>query len=218
MERRAAIGLLLVLALSTSGCTQVVAGGPITFEASPATVQDGTLQEQGYQLGGSDTVQVNQTVDVPVVGERRVEITNHVRSYAKADVEGGTGEASGGGALVVLSTPQAQVAGQATNPLGRAPVEELVKRVGSRAGSQSDVEHVGTTSITVLGTDTDVEKFATTTERDGQTVETYVYVTRVAHGSDYVIAVGVLPQEFADAEEDAIHALIAGIEHAAGSE
>lgn len=217
MNRQLAIGVLLAVTVATSGCVQLATGGPVTFEASPATVDEAALQDAGYEAQDRDTFVVNRTVDVPVLGERRVEITNHVATYAGSVEENATAENASAGALIVLSTPQAKVAGQGTNPLGRAPLKELVSRLASRAGGeQSDVTHVGSESVTMLGTATTVEIFESTTQRDGRTVTTHVYVTRVAHGDDYVVAVGVVPEEFVDREEATILSLMGSVEHEGG--
>lgn len=215
MQRKVTIGLLLAITMATSGCVQAVTGGPIAFEASPASVSDDALQATGYEAGEQRAFTVNQTVNVPVLGEREVRVSNHLATYSRVDAGGETGNGSetSAGAFVVLSTPQAQVAGQGTNPLGRMPLKELVQQVAARAGgNQSDVKHVGTREITVLGTETAVEKFSSTTRAEGETVETFVYVTRVAHGEDYVVGVGILPKKFED-DEDALYKLMKGIEH-----
>lgn len=206
------MGLLLALTMATSGCVQAVTGGPIEFEASPATVDGGTLDGTGYELNNEDTVQVNETVEVPVAGERDVRITNHVRGYASSPPEEGSAENATVGAFFVLSTPQAQVAGQGTNPLGRVPLEELITRVASRADDDQEFEQVGTKEVEVLGTTATAETYATTMERQGQEVDTYVYVVRVAHEGDYVIAVGMTPQERGN-DEDGIYEMMRGLEH-----
>lgn len=214
MQRKVAIGVVLVVVLGTSGCVQAVTGGPIVFEASEAWVDDGTLQETGYELQEQDEFTIEETVDVPVVGEREIKITNHLASYGPAAAQGdASGEAEqAAGAFMVVSTPQAQVAGQGTNPLGRVPLKELLEQIGDRADDGSDVRHVGSQEITILGSESKVEKYSSTTQADGQEVETFVYVTRVGHGEDYVVGIGMVPQEFED-HEDAIFELMRGIDH-----
>lgn len=206
------MGLLLALTMATSGCVQAVTGGPLAFEASPATVDGGTLDGIGYELNSEDTVQVNETVEVPVIGERDVRITNHVRGYAASAPEAGSAEQDGVGAFLVLSTPQAQVAGQGTNPLGRVPLKQLVTRVSSQAENQEKLEQVGTNEVEVLGTTATAEKYATTMEMDGEEVDTHVYVVRVAHEGDYVIAVGITPQGQGN-DESSIYEMMRGLEH-----
>lgn len=217
MQRSVAIGLLLAVTVVTSGCVQAVTGGPIEFEATPASVSDDALRETGYRAESQEAFTVDRTVDLPVLGEREVRISNYMATYSRADVGdgGGNGSEESAGAVLVLSTPQAQVAGQGTNPLGRMPLKELVDQVAGRAGDQSDVKYVGDRDITVLGSETTVEKYSSTTEVEGETVETFVYVTRVGHGEDYVVGVGILPVEFED-DEDAIYRLLQGIEHDGG--
>lgn len=218
MDRRLAIGVLLALAMATSGCVQMVTGDTVTFEAEPASVNGEVLSANDYKLNDRNEVTVNRTVEVPVVGERDVEITNHVRAYSQA---GGESEAEGTDAkpvvMFVVSTPQAKVLGQAANPLGRMPLKELVTQVGSRAGSFDDLEQVGTEDVDTLGTTTTVEQYSTTVERDGVSAETFVYVTRVPHGEDYVITVAMVPEMFSE-EESAIYELVGGLEHDDGSD
>lgn len=212
MRRTAVFPLLLALTLVTSGCLGVVTGDPITFEASPAAVGgDSGGPTHGFELVNSSDFTVTQNVSVPVLGQRQVRITNHVASYAKTE---GEGQNASGAGIVLVSTPQAQVLGQATNPLGRVPLKELVERVGGRAGNQSEIRQVGTNELTVLGTTTTVEKYESTTRTKEGPVKTYVYVTRVPHDGDYIIAVGILPREFQDAES-AVYAAMTDIEHPA---
>jgi hypothetical protein len=212
MKRELAVGVLLALTMVTSGCVQAVTGGPVEFEASPATVGSGTLDSTGYELNSEDTVEVNETVEVPVVGERDVRITNHVRGYASPAPEEGSAESASVGAFLVLSTPQAQVAGQGTNPLGRVPLKELITRVASRADDSQEFEQVGTKDVETLGTTATAEKYSTTMEMEGERVDTYVYVVRVAHEGDYVIAVGMTPQDRGN-DESSIYEMMRGLEH-----
>lgn len=213
MNRQLAMGLVLAVVLVTSGCVQAVTGDTIVFEASPATVDGETLQRTGYTQQEADQVSVDRTVDVPALGERDVRIRNHVRVYAPLTEENETtDEEAVPGVLFVVSTPQAKVAGQGTNPLGRVPLEELITRVASRGDGFDDMEKVGTRDVDALDTTTTVEKYETTAEIEGETVETFVYVTRIPHGDDYVIAVAMLPTEFGD-EEGTIYELLRNLEH-----
>lgn len=217
MERRFVMAALLALTLVTSGCVQAVTGETITFEASPATVADGALSDSGYDLKEGDEVTVDRTVAVPVVGERDVRITNHVRVYGPAAAgEAVEDENVTPAVLFLVSTPQAKVAGQAVNPLGRVPLRELVTRVVSRGQGLDDLERVGSSEVDTLGTTTTVEQYSTTAELDGESVPTYVYVTRVAHGDDFVVAVSMLPQAFSD-EESTLYELLANVEHDDGA-
>jgi hypothetical protein len=218
MERKVAMGILLAVALVTSGCVQAVAGGTITFEATPATVNGQALDDTGYKLNDRDEATVERTVQVPALGERDVKITNHVRAYSPV---GGEAEAEQSDAdpvvMFAVSTPQAEVLGQAANPLGRVTLKELVTRVGSRAGSFGELQQEGTREVDTLGKSTTVEKYSTDVERQGRSVETFVYVTRVPHGDDYVIALALVPQPFAD-EEPNVYELVRNLEHDDGSD
>lgn len=209
MQRRrmlAAVPAVAVGAL-TAGCLDVITDDTLEYEAQPAAVDEAVANREGYELNERDEFVIDETGDIPVLGERRLLITNHIANYS---VGGMDTQVS---ALLVVSTPKAEVAGQGLNPLGRAPMEDLIERIGEREADQGEVESVEETEITVLGTDTEVGKFESTTEDEGgQEIDTYVYVTRVGHEGDYVIGVGILPQQL-EAEESAVYTMMEGIEH-----
>lgn len=218
MHRQLVVGVLFAVALVTSGCVQALTGDTIVFDASPASVNEETLQRTAYAQQEADRVALDRTVELPGLGERDVRILNHVRVYAPLSEENETtDEEAIPGVLFVVSTPQATVAGQGTNPLGRVPLEELITRVVSRGDGTEDLERVGTRDITTLGTATTVETYETTRQLDGQSVDTLVYVTRVPHGEDYVISVAMLPKQFED-EQGTIFERLGNLEHADGSD
>lgn len=212
MQRTLAIALLFALALVTGGCVQAVTGDTVTFEASPASVSDSVASDHNYRLDTRDTVRVTNTVDLPALGETDVRLTNHLVAYSRTDVQGEDAAENSAGAFLVVSTPKAEVAGQGTNPLGGVPTKQLVERFASRSGDQRDVEQVGSETIRMLDSTTEATKFSSTTRVNGQSVETFVYVARVAHGSDYVIAVAVIPRPFED-DEGAVYELMRAIGH-----
>ena len=293
MRRRELLATVPVVAVA--GCTEIVTDDRIEYEAEPAVVEPHVVDEQGYELEETDSMTIDEEVDLPVIGEREVAIANHVASYSKTEIDDATMEEVkeelaedvdpedvdaddvdlddidpedlddiddpddidledlddidldeidpedvdvdreevyaedadfGGleegeeamGLLLVLSTPKAEVAGQGINPIGRAPLDELVDRVSDMAAEDDeeevDLEHVESVEITVLGTETDVEKYESTLESDDDELEVFVYVTRVGHEGDYVVAVGALPK-LLEAEEPALFEMLAGIEHPA---
>jgi hypothetical protein len=189
---------------------------PIPARASPADVYERPLAANGFAENELDTVSLERTVELPVVGERDVTITNHVRAYGPESNES-AGENVTPAVMFLVSTPQAKVAGQGTNPLGRVPLEELVSRVASRGEGFDDMEKVGSRTIESLGTETTVEKYVTTATFEDESVETFVYVTRIPHGDDYVIAVAVLPKEF-DEDEETLYELMRNVDHDDGED
>jgi hypothetical protein len=212
MERRLAIGVLLAVAVATTGCVQAVAGGAAAFEASPANVDGQTLSETQYKLNERDEVSLSHQASLPVVGERDVNLTSHLRSYHRAEAESGNASETSVGAFIVMSTPKAVVLGKQVNPLGRVSLKDLVSRVASGQGTYGDLERVGGRNLTVLESSTDVAKYETEVQAKGESVGTFVYVTRVLHDGDYVITVAVLPEVFSEEESD-IYAMMGNVSH-----
>lgn len=237
MRRAWLAPLVLAVALATSGCLGVVLGDPLAYEAQPAGIDEGARSQNGVVHLNQSTFTVRHEPDLPLLGTREVRIVSHVSVYAfvgdgplpgdsartvdgnvsavggnAATIDGDATATPSAGTLIVVSTPRAEYLGQGLNPLGRLPTRELVEQVGGRTGEQNGVAYVGETTVTVLGTGTAVEKYRSTTTAGNVSVETFVYVARVEHDGDYLIAVAVLPRDLAD-REPALYAAIAGIRH-----
>ena len=211
MQRRrmlAAVPAVAVGAL-TAGCLDVLTEETMEYESQPVAVAEAVATQEGYELENRDEFVIDEEADVPVLGTRRVLITNHIANYS---VAGADEQVTG---LLVASSPKAEVAGQGVNPLGRVPLEDLIDQIDEGEAGDSDVEEeeVESTEIRVLGSDAEVQKIPSTTETDdGQEIETYVYVTRVANEDDYIISVGMLPRQL-EAQESSVYAMMEGIEH-----
>jgi hypothetical protein len=212
MDRRLVIGALLAVSVATTGCVQAVAGGTMSYEASPANVDGQTLSETQYKLNERDQVSLSHQASVPVVGQREVNLTSHLRSYHRAEAESGNASETAVGAFFLMSTPKAVVLGKQVNPLGRVSLKQLVGRIASGQGTYGDLERVGGRNLTVLESSTTVAKYETAVEAKGQSVGTFVYVTRVLHDGDYVIVVALLPEVFSEEEPD-LYAMMGNVSH-----
>ena len=115
-------------------------------------------------------------------------------------------------AFAVVSTPQASIAGQALNPIGRMDDRELVERIAQQSGNLHDVEQEDTRTVTILGSDEEVTRFRATAERSGVEVPVYVEVARVEDDGDFVVAVGVYPQG-SDEMRSQVTTMFGGVEH-----
>ncbi|GAB3410869.1 hypothetical protein GCM10027435_01890 [Haloparvum alkalitolerans] len=176
----AALAVVVLLA----GCT----GGAYSFESSPASVPDGALSEAGYEPMEPEPFTINESVEVAGVSAD-VTATSWTATYPSSERQA---------SLTVASTPDATIAGQSVNPVVRLSNEELVQRVLDRAGDSanlnaSDVEVVGSETRTVLGTETEVTTFATTTQVNGEDVPLRIHLATVAHEGDVVVLVGLHP-------------------------
>ena len=202
--------LLCLLVLAT-GCVGVLTGSePAVFVASPADVGEDAIAETDFEYEDSRTVWLNRTVEA--AGQsREVRVRNHVALYRLAGGVGPDGSLNFG-VFTAVSTPRAAVAGQALNPIGQMSHRQLVDQAASNTGEVRNVERVGSRTLTVLGTETEVVRFAGVVSRSGMEVPVYIEATKVEHGDDFVIAVGAYPQE-ADGVRPQVTTLFEGVEH-----
>lgn len=122
--------------------------------------------------------------------------------------------ASGDGSVfAAYSVPLVELDDMAAtiNPLGGRPVSDVVTHAQNTYGEFSDLDHVENTTVTMLGTETTLAKYATAASGPDGSTEVFVAVAQVHHAGDLVVAVAVLPQANDDAE--AFRTLVGGIEH-----
>lgn len=203
----AAVASLVV----TAGCIGVLTGSePAVFQASEAGVSQEAVSQTDFELRGEQSPWMNQTVTV-AGQEREVRVQNHVQNYeipASVDLTGGVTY----GLFVVASTPEASVAGQAMNPIGRMSHREMVEQLAADSGNLRDVQRESSRELTVLGSSAEVVRFSAVTEQSGQEVPVYVEVTRVQDDGDFVVGIGAYPQE-ADDVQPQVETMFESIQH-----
>lgn len=211
MTDRTGLGLVALLVLS-AGCLGVLTGSePFVATASDVGVSDSALSDTDFQPGETRTAWLNRTVDV-AGQEREVRIRNYVATYQMQGAISPDGSVSFG-LFSVFSTPKVSIAGQALNPIGRMPHQQLVEQVSGQSGDVRDIQQEGARELTVLGSSTEVTRFSAVVQRSGQEIPVYIEVARVEDGDDYVIGVGVYPQASADHVQPQVERLFTGIEH-----
>lgn len=202
---------LVVLLVLTAGCLGVLTGSePFVATASEVAVSDAALSDTDFEAGETRTAWLNETVEA-AGQERDVRIRNYVATYQLPFTVGADGSVQFG-LFSVFSTPKVSVAGQGLNPIGRMPHRQLVEQVAGESGEVRDVQEEGTRELTVLGSTAEVTRFSAIAQRSGQEFPVYIEVTRVEDGEDYVIGVGVYPQESTDVGPQ-VETLFTGIEH-----
>lgn len=190
--------------------------GDATFVASPATVDEATLEETGYDLHSAK--EYNLTKNVSAGGEERtVTVTNHVREYKRnlADLPGDAdlpADKTEIARVAVLSTPAIEVLGNTFNPVEEWSEARIARELSAEYDRIEDVEHTGNRSVESLGEQRTVARFtAEATLVGGATVDVAVHVTKFRHGDDFVVAVAVHPQ-LVD-ERDRVDAMFGGLSH-----
>ncbi|UPV99874.1 DUF6517 family protein [Halorussus gelatinilyticus] len=212
MTRRAVAGVSLAVLLVLGGCTGFLSG-PVSFTASQATVSDAALEETGYQHNSTTAMNVSRTFSA--AGQsKEVEVTNWISEYHQRVGLPGVGQQKVA-VFATFSSPQVDILGKSFNPLDKYSDRQLAQRFTSQLDSVSGVREVGSQNRTMLGKTTEVSKFeASVTTAAGVQFDAYLYVTKVKHEGDFVVAVGVHPQKL-PGQEQKIYRLLRGVEHAA---
>lgn len=210
-SRSTVLGTMLVLLVATSGCLGVITGSePLVLSADDAGVTDATLESTDFELEESQTEWVNRTVE-QAGQEREIRVRNHVTFYERPVEVGADGPTFG--FFAVISTPEASVAGQSFNPLGRMSHQELVEQFAGESADVRDIEREDSRELTVLGEEAEIVRFSGVVEESGVEVPVYIEVTRVVDDDDYVLALGLYPQEATDEVRPEVTTLFEGIEH-----
>ena len=208
--RKLTLLLTVALVATTAGCGFITGSESLAFEARPASVDEATLSETGYER----TLQENQTVsrNFTVAGQtRQVEVTNHLSQYDRSVNLGPLGELRAS-VFATFTSPEVEIATRSFNPISEMSNRELLSRFSSEYEGLSVGEQVENRTHTVLGTETGVEKYEGTADLGGQQVDVYIHVTTVQHEGDYVVALGIYPQQLSG-EEDNVFVMLDGLEH-----
>ncbi|WP_227134839.1 DUF6517 family protein [Halorubellus salinus] len=209
MESTRSVGVVaLVLVVVTSGCIGFVTGEEaLVYQANEVSVDADAKTATGYERQLREELTVNQTVS-----DRRIEVNNWYLRYEKYDdiAEETTG------VLAVVSTHRVDVFGHTTNPYANMSYGGLLANLtadyDTAFGNLENARFVENKTATVLGKEARVGVFATTTTFGGEEVEVKLYVTRVRHGDDIVLAIGGHPTKLPAGEQE-ILAMIEGIQH-----
>jgi|GEM_PF-449988 hypothetical protein len=206
--RRKFGAIAFVVLLVSSGCIGFVTGEePLVYEANEVGVSEESKELTGYERTEREELTVNRTVS-----DREVRVSNWYARYEKYDdiAEETTG------VFAAISTHRVDVFGRTTNPYASMRQEEILTNLTAQYdtsfGELDDVTFVENRTRTVLGKEATVGVFTTNTQFNGETVEIKLYVTRVRHGDDIIVALGGHPTKLPAGEEE-ILSLMEGLEH-----
>jgi hypothetical protein len=215
MQARTLATLALALATMTAGCGFLLGTDALEFAASPVSVSDQAVSETGYQETALTARNVTQ--NVTVADQRRtVRIVNHLGQYERSVQLPGLEGSEPAAALLALSSPEVNVAGQTLNPIEGLEERELLSRFSSSYEGLSVGQQVDNRSVQVLGADRSVSKYEGTATLAGAELDVYVHVTEFKHGDDFVAVVAIYPQSLRD-EEETVRTLLTNLEHATDS-
>lgn len=210
--KRTAAALLLAGLLLTSGCLGLITGEEaLKFESGQATVSQQAQADTGYEKAREDDQVVTRAFGV-ANQTREVEVTNHVVEY-KRQVSLpvlGTQELA---RFTVLATPKVKIAGKTFNPVGNLSNRELAEQLQEKYETVQNVQLEGNRTVTVLGEETRVSKFAAEAQiQGGQTADVYLHIAQAETENDFVVMVAVYPQDL-DGEQGKVDRLLEGVQH-----
>lgn len=203
MHRRREVlgGLGLVGVGSLAGCGLLQ--GSFERSASPAGVEESTLNEQGFEHRNTEELTFERTVDA--AGQSRdLSLTNWLVTFGKP--AGGVGP--DGAQFRLFSTPSVTVAGNEINPFDDFEDGQLLQQVG---GGHGNLEEQGSRSIETLGNEVTFTRYETERQLNDEMVTAAVHVGRFSNDGDLLAALGAHPAALDETE--AIDALARAIEH-----
>lgn len=215
--RRQLIGALGSAGIvATSGCLGILTGEEAYEQsASPVRASEGASQETGYELESMEEQTVEESFEV-AGQERTVVATNWIATYEKSLEHPLLGETETG-VFAAVSTPAFEIAGRTMSPVAEYSNRALVNLLASQYEQLEINEEVGTTTHSTLGSEVEVSKFDATATFNGQEIDVFVHVGSLQDGDDFVIPVGIYPQQREDQEEPNIETLIESLEHPAAT-
>jgi len=210
--RRRFAGLVAGSTLLTTGCLGVLTGEESYSEsAQPARTAESTAGETGYEFAGTEEQVIEEEFEV--AGQTRsVEATNYVSTYEKTMEVPVLGEAKTG-VFAVVSTPAFEIAGRTLNPISEYSNAELVDLLASEYEQLEVREEVGTDELSILDTTVEVSKFDAVATFEGQEIDVFVHVGSFQHEEDFLVPVGIYPQDRENEEEPNVVALFENVTH-----
>lgn len=207
MKRRAVLAGV-PSALLLGGCTDLITGDEERFEADTAVVADQTQSETDYREQRVEDMVVERDYDRV---DKTVVVVNRLAEYSKQVSIGPLGGELA--RFTVLATPKVEVGPIGPlNPIKDMDEEEIAERLQAEYDDVDNIEKVDERDVTILGDTVSVSKFsAEARTQGGQNVDVFIHIGRVENGDDFVLTVGVHPQDLD--EQGNIDAMIGGVEH-----
>lgn len=213
MVRWGAVVLVAVM-LSVAGCSGPGDRTPEPLEgtASPATLGESARSSAGYDPATVEQDRVNRSGTLDVSGDVGMTVGYRIRATAQRAVyRSSAGDPPSVLALYSAPLVSPDAVAVTLDPLGDRSTTAIVERVQDTYGSLGQLEHLGNSTVTVLGNETTLARYATSAEVDGTALDVVVYVAVVRHGGDVVRAVAVFPRERDDPET--VRQLLAALDH-----
>ncbi|NUE02724.1 hypothetical protein HUB97_09525 [Halorubraceae archaeon YAN] len=213
VSRRQLLGMSIGGVTLLSGCADFVTGsGPLSVEASPATVPSNTLADTGYEVDREEAQTLRE--EFAAAGQtREVEATNQLAIYYKQFEVPDVGETETG-VFAAVATPAVEIAGQEFNPVAELDHRELIEMFTEQYGEVSNLEQRGTETYTILGESVTASLFTAEAVMEGQSVDIRGQIAVMRNADDFIISAAVSPERIHEQAESSTPQLFESIEHA----
>lgn len=193
--RKAIVAIAVLSMVALAGCSDSLIQDSYSFDANKSTLD---TSNSDYEMESIDSI--HQTKNFSVAGENTsINMTIWTSQYSKS-ATGPSGTERAVSQVILVSAPDARIAGQSVNPLAHFSNEKLVDQLIQKSDTQSlkDVSKEETSKATILGSEENATKFSGTMRVDDRDVPVYIHVTKTTHNGDIVVALQVYPQKFED--------------------
>lgn len=193
-----------------SGCMDLIRGDEARFEADTARVPADVASDTGYEEVEVKDDEIRKEFDQV---DRTVVVVNSIAEYARSVEIGPIGGELA--RFTALATPQIDIVpGRPANPVGDMDAREIAEMVQNEYDDISNVEHVGSRDVELLGDTIEVSTFSADAKTaGGEDVSVFMHIGETDNEDDFVVVVGVHPQDIDD--QDEVDTLIEAVEHPA---
>lgn len=212
MRRRTFLTVVPAAAAATSGCIGVLTGDEaLERRASQARVASATLDETGYEMADSSSQEIER--EVTAGGQTRtVRAVNEIAEYQRTVSVPGLGEQEYA-VFAVVSTPAFEIGGRTMSPVAEWSNRKVAQQIQDQYENLEVGAEVDQHSIGTLSSEMPLSTFeGTATFDDESGIDVYLHVGKVEHESDFVIVVGVHPQQLPD-EDETVRRLVRNLTH-----
>lgn len=211
MKRRAVLAGVPT-ALLMGGCTDLLSGESVRFEAETAIVSESARSDTGYQEKRVEEQKITRNFSQI---DKKVVVVNSIAEYSRSISLGPlSGELA---RFTVLASPAVTVGPVGPlNPLDDMSNKELAQTMQQEYSGISSIQKVSSREQSLLGNTVTVTKFSAKAEtQGGQTVDIYLHIAKTESADDFIAVVGAHPQDID--EEGRVNRLMEGVVHPANT-
>lgn len=179
--------------VSVAGCTDLIFGDELEFEASYSRVAQSALDDTGYELDDRTDQVIEQTVEAG--GESQdVVVTNKLVEYHNSIDMGPLGQQEGA-IFTSLTTPQVRVLGQEFNPIDEMETDEIAQMIQEEYDEVENLREDGSSEVVINDEPVTQTRYLADGVFEGSPAELAVHISEaVEMGDDFVVGVGVYPR------------------------